>query len=71
MLGYRVVIPSKSRKQVLDELHSTHLGMVKIKAIARSYVWWPKIDMHIENLVKSCDHCMLLRQNPKKAELTP
>ncbi|VVC41753.1 Ribonuclease H-like domain,Integrase, catalytic core,Reverse transcriptase domain [Cinara cedri] len=71
MLGYRVVIPSKSRKQILDELHSTHLGVVKMKAVARSYVWWPKIDLQIENLVKSCDFCMQLRQNPRKSELIP
>lgn len=71
MLGYRVVIPSKSRKQILDELHSTHLGIVKMKAVARSYVWWPKIDAHIENVVKSCKYCMQLRQNPKKSELIP
>ncbi|KAF0708423.1 Reverse transcriptase domain-containing protein [Aphis craccivora] len=71
MLGYRVVIPSKSRKQILDELHSTHLGIVKMKAVARLYVWWPKIDTHIENVVKSCKYCMQLRQNPKKSELIP
>ena len=71
MLGYRVVIPSKLRKQILNELHSTHLGIVKMKAVARSYVWWPKIDVQIENVVKSCDYCMQLRQNPKKSELIP
>jgi hypothetical protein len=38
MLGYRVVIPNKSRKSILDELHSTHLVVVKMKAVARSYV---------------------------------
>jgi len=69
ILGYKVVIPSKSRKQILDELHSTHLGIVKIKALARSYVWWPKIDVHVENVVKSCNYCMQLRQDPKKSEL--
>jgi hypothetical protein len=30
MLGYRVVIPNKSHKSILDELHSTHLGVVKM-----------------------------------------
>jgi len=38
MLGYRVVVPSKSLKRILDELHSTYLGIVKMKAVARSYV---------------------------------
>lgn len=66
-LGYRVITPSKPRKQILDELHITHLGMIKMKA--RSYVWWSKIDAHIENVVKSYDYYMKLRRNPKKLEL--
>lgn len=36
ILGYRIVVPSQSHKQILNELHSTHLGMVKIKTVARS-----------------------------------
>lgn len=71
MLDYRVVVPSILRKSILDELHSTHLGIVKIKSIARSYVWWPKIDTDIENTIKSCDPCLKLRQNPRKSELVP
>ena len=39
MWGTRVLIPSKYRIQVLDELHSGHLGVVKMKALAGSYVW--------------------------------
>jgi len=37
--GYRVVIPSKLRSIVLEQLHESHLGIVKFKSLARSYVW--------------------------------
>lgn len=42
--GTRVVVPSKMRKGVLKEIHSGHQGIVKTKALARKYVWWPKLD---------------------------
>ncbi|XP_017468657.1 PREDICTED: uncharacterized protein K02A2.6-like, partial [Rhagoletis zephyria] len=46
--GYRVVIPNKLRERVLKVLHRSHFGIVKTKALARSYVWWPKLDQCIE-----------------------
>ena len=37
----RVIIPSKFRSTVLEELHEGHLGMRRMKALARSFIWWP------------------------------
>ena len=28
-----------------------------MKALARSFVWWPQIDNDLEELVKNCDDC--------------
>ena len=39
--GIRVIIPRKFRTTVLQEIHHTHMGIVRMKMIARSYVWWP------------------------------
>lgn len=37
--GARVIVPPPDRKLVLEELHETHPGVSKMKALARSYVW--------------------------------
>ena len=37
--GYRTIIPEKLKLNILQELHSLHLGIVKTKALARSYIW--------------------------------
>uniref|UniRef100_A0A1B0FM97 RNA-directed DNA polymerase n=1 Tax=Glossina morsitans morsitans TaxID=37546 RepID=A0A1B0FM97_GLOMM len=46
---FRVVIPIKLRTKVLTELHSSHFGIVKIKTMARSYIWVPIMHRGIEN----------------------
>ena len=55
----RVTVPKKLLSEVLNMLYEGHVyvGMVKMKMIARSYVWWPGIDKTIEQLVKSCKSC--------------
>ncbi|UYV76711.1 K02A2.6-like [Cordylochernes scorpioides] len=53
----RVVIPQKLRSLILNDLHEMHLGMVKMKMIARRYFWWPGIDKNIEELTRDCRIC--------------
>ena len=57
--GTRVVIPKSSRSQLLQELHVGHLGMVRMKNVARSFIWWPWIDTEIETTAKQCIDCKL------------
>ncbi|XP_063636134.1 uncharacterized protein LOC134806743 [Cydia splendana] len=42
---------------LLKEVHSGHMGIVKMKSIARSIVWWPGIDAAIESVCKACTAC--------------
>ena len=51
--GMRIVVPPTLRTQVLKELHSSHVGIVWIKALGRSYVYWPGMDTDIECYVSS------------------
>lgn len=69
--GQRVVIPTTLQPYVLQELHSTHLGITKMKQLARRYVYWKSIDKDIEKLVRSCQSCAVVRSSPAKAELHP
>ncbi|XP_033108214.1 uncharacterized protein K02A2.6-like [Anneissia japonica] len=42
-----------------------------MKAIARFYVWWPKLDVDIEMIVKNCQTCQSVRSTPPTTPLIP
>lgn len=56
-LGNRIVIPESCVEKVLELLHSTHNGIVRMKSTARGSVWWYGIDRDIEAYGRSCDCC--------------
>ncbi|KRX85825.1 Uncharacterized protein T4E_10797, partial [Trichinella pseudospiralis] len=64
--GCRVVIPLASRESILTMLHSGHPGIARMKCLARSCVWWPKMDEEIESFVKTCAECQETRHEPAK-----
>ena len=59
--GLRVVIPQQLKKRMLEELHEGHLGIVKMKSVARNHLWWPGIDREIEEVTRSCEGCQQMK----------
>ena len=62
--GTRVIIPQRLQSRVLADLHENHLGSNRMKALARSYIWWPSLDMTLEELCKKCEVCQSQRNKP-------
>ncbi|XP_060542427.1 uncharacterized protein K02A2.6-like [Pantherophis guttatus] len=65
--GDRVVIPSRLREKVLTLLHEGHPGIVRMKGLARSYVWWPSMDADITEWVGKCQPCQESTSDPPTA----
>jgi hypothetical protein len=42
-----------------------------MEVLARSHVWWPKLDVAIEETVKTCWQCVNTKSSPPAAPLTP
>ena len=57
--------------QLLRELHNGHIGIAQMKALARSYFWWPKLDQQIEALAAQCDACKSTISMPAQASHHP
>ncbi|XP_062539247.1 uncharacterized protein K02A2.6-like [Armigeres subalbatus] len=66
LFEHRVVIPAVLRPAILSDLHIAHFGVVKMKGLARSYVYWPGIDSDIERTAKSCTECARHASAPPK-----
>ena len=45
------------RPELLECIHTGHLGISKCRARARASVWWPALPMQIENMVTNCSTC--------------
>ena len=69
MWGMTVVIPASLRQCCLNELHKAHVDVVKMKSLAQSLLWWPRLDAAIEWMVKACDLCQTDADNPSRVSL--
>nr|XP_023660672.1 uncharacterized protein K02A2.6-like [Paramormyrops kingsleyae] len=65
--GSRVIVPQPGHKALLQQLHYGHTGISRMKALAQSYFWWPKLDSDIEALGKGCPTCQEHRNVPAPA----
>lgn len=71
LFKYRIVIPTTLREKVLKEIHVGHIGMNKMKSLARNYVYWPNLDADIEATGRACATCRAVRDAPPRAPLHP
>ena len=66
--GLRVIVPAKHRKQVSEEFHIGHPGIVRMKSLARIHVRWPKID---QDITKYGAYLFTLSVKQKQASIKP
>lgn len=68
--GSRVVVPTKLRHRILECLHETHTGIVRMKMQTKHLFWWPNIDKDIENHSKCCVTCQGHQNTPSQVKLS-
>ena len=66
-----MVIPTRYQKDMFEELHVGHPGIFRMKELARSYFWWPNVDLEIKQTVRNCSSCQKVTKPPATAPLAP
>ena len=67
--GRHIVIPTSLRQQVLDQLHTNHMGIEKTKLLAHESVYWSSINVDIEKYIKNCATCLEYQQMQPKEKI--
>ena len=57
--GNRICIPDKLKQSIIDIAHQGHQGIVRTKQLIRNFVWFPNIDVEVENTIKKCRECQI------------
>ena len=50
--------------QIVCVLHDGHIGIVRMKGLTRSYIWWPDLDKDIEGMSARCEDCKVRAAMP-------
>ena len=69
--GERVIIPESMRKEMLQIVHESHMGMVRCKQLARDIMYWPGMNAQIEDIVSKCHICQTHRNQQPKEPMKP
>ncbi|XP_049275262.1 uncharacterized protein K02A2.6-like [Rhipicephalus sanguineus] len=63
----KVIIPSSMKAEILALLHVAHPGADKMKARARSVIFWPCLASDIEQFCRNCKMCQ--KHQPRNAKM--
>ena len=67
--GRCIIIPKSLRLQVLDQLHTNHMGIEKMKLLASKCVYWYSINADIKKYIKQCATCLEFQQMQPKEKI--
>ena len=67
--GRHIIIPTNLRRQILEQLHTDHMGMEKTKLLAHESVYWLPINADIDNFIRKCPTCLHFQQMQLKEKI--
>ncbi|XP_062601076.1 uncharacterized protein K02A2.6-like [Saccostrea cucullata] len=69
--GERAIIPEAIRLDMMQRIHSSHLGIGGCLRRAKEYVFWPGMHSEISQYIQSCETCQMFETKQQKETLIP
>ena len=69
--GERVVVPLKLRKDMIQRIHSSHIGIEGCLRRARVSLYWPRMDAQVRDYIQSCETCLSTGSKQQKETMIP
>ena len=69
MDGTKLFIPAKEREEILQHLHSAHLGVQTMYGVARVNFCWPSMHKDVEEIVQKCEACQVYSLSHPREEM--
>ena len=69
--GERLIVPAKLRKEMMEKIHSSHLGIEGCLRRAREVFYWPRLNVELKDFILKCDICNLYKPAQPREPLMP
>ena len=66
--GPLIVIPNTLRKEMIELVHSTHIGTEGCLRRARDIMYWRRTSTQLKDYVSKCDVCMAQSHRPQQSK---
>ena len=67
----KILVPESLQKQVVEIAHEAHQGITKMKQYVRATMWFPRMDIMIEDHLRNCQLCQAAIDDPQKEPIHP
>ena len=68
--GHQLVVPLCLRKEMMEVIHASHIGIEGCLRRARESLYWPRMSTELKAYISTCDVCLTNRgYNPGKEPL--
>jgi hypothetical protein len=67
--GERAIIPQSLRRNMLERIHASHIGVEGCLKRARECLYWPRMNAEVKAYIETCDVCRSLETKQQKETL--
>jgi len=69
--GERAIVPKTLRTDMMQRVHSSHIGIAGCLRRANECMYWPGMQADITQYIESCETCQMYENKQQKETLNP